>query len=248
MHQRAEFRIAAEERRPFVGAPAARRCERGRRAERLDRFVAAPQTLGAEGVVGDDLARRGVGGRPDDDFAGRRDRLEPLRGVHHIAHHGDFAAGPHCADHGLPGVDADAHLHRDAEAGRERRDRRLHLQRGSHRPFGVVFVRNRGAELGDDLVADDLVEAPAERGDVTDEALETVVDESFDLLRVGFGRHRREADEVAHEHGDHAPLVGCRDQALPALGAEACASRNRHAARRAGHAPRLPPGSRATSA
>ena len=36
-------------------------------------------------------------------------------------------------------------------------------ERGPDRPLGVVLVRDRGAEQGDDLVADDLVEPAAER-------------------------------------------------------------------------------------
>ena len=72
----------------------------------------------------------------------------------------------------------------------ERLHRLLHAQRGPDRPLGVVLVGDRGPEQGDDLVADDLVEPAAERGDVGHQPLETVVDQAFDLLGIGAGRHR----------------------------------------------------------
>ena len=75
----------------------------------------------------------------------------------------------------------------------------MHLERGPHGPFGVVLVGDRRPEERDDLVADDLVEAAAEGRDIGDEPLETVVDEAFDLLGVGRGRDRREADEIGHQ-------------------------------------------------
>ena len=50
-----------------------------------------------------------------------------------------------------------------ADLGGELGERLLHPQRGPDRPLGVVLVGDRGAEQGDDLVADDLVEAAAER-------------------------------------------------------------------------------------
>ena len=124
-------------------------------------------------------------------------------------------------------------------------ERLLHPQRGPHRPLGVVLVRDRRAELGDDLVADDLVEPAAEGGDVGDEPLEAVVDQAFHLLGVAAGRDRGEADEVGHQHGDQAALVGRGDQALPAFRAEPCALGHRHAAGRTGHGATLPAGCRA---
>ena len=72
-------------------------------------------------------------------------------------------------DEHLAGVHPDPHLHADAELGRERGQRLVHAQRGPHRPLGVVLVRDRRAEQGHDLVADDLVEAAAEVDDVGDE-------------------------------------------------------------------------------
>ena len=61
---------------------------------------------------------------------------------------------------------------------------------GPHRPLGVVLVGDRGAEQGDDLVADDLVEAAAEGRDVGDEPLEAAVDERVSPARGRRSRRR----------------------------------------------------------
>ena len=116
----------------------------------------------------------------------------------------------------------------------------MHPQRGAHGPLGVVLVGDRRAEQGHDLVADDLVEVAAEVDDVGDERLEAGVDEAFDLLGVAAGRERGEADEVGHEHGDEAALVGRGDQALTAFRAEACPFGYGRAARRTGHLLTIP--------
>ena len=124
-------------------------------------------------------------------MAGLAELLEPLGGVHDVAHGGGVAAGAHRAHEHLAAVHADPHLHRDLDLAGEALHRLLHPERGPDRPLGVVLVRDRGAEEGDDLVADDLVEPAAERGDVGDEPLETVIDQAFDLLGIGAGRDRR---------------------------------------------------------
>ena len=143
------------------------------------------QTLRAERLVADRRARRRVRGGPDDHLARLAPSFcEPLRGVDDVAHHGRVAAGPHRADEHLAGVHPDAHLHADAEVGRERGERLVHAQRGAHRPFGVVLVGDGRAEQGHDLVADDLVEVAAEVDDVGDERLEARVDQALHLLGV----------------------------------------------------------------
>ena len=118
-------------------------------------------------------------------MAGLAELLQSLRGVHDVAHRGRVAAGAHRADEHLAAVHADAHLHRDLDLGGDALHRLLHAERGAHGPLGVVLVGDRRAEQGDDLVADDLVEPAAEGGDVGDEPLEAVVDQTFDLLGIG---------------------------------------------------------------
>ena len=183
-----------------------------------------------------------MGGGPHHDLTGSGELLQPLRGVDDVAHHGGVAAGAHRADQHLAGVHADPHLHPDAEVGRERGERLVHAQRGPHRPLGVVLVGDRGAEQRDDLVADDLVEVAAEVDDVDDEGVEAGVDESLHVLRVAGRRECGEADEIGHEHGHEAALVGRGDQALTAFRAKACAFGYGRAARRAGHPLTIPAG------
>ena len=96
------------------------------------------------------------------------------------------------------------------------------------------------AEQGDDLVADDLVEAATERRDVDDEPLEAPVDERASPARVGGLGEVGEADEVGHQHGDEPAFLGCDDEPLPALGAEPRTFGYRRPACRAGHLRRLP--------
>ena len=63
------------------------------------------------------------------------------------------------------------------------------------------------AEEGDDGVAQQLVDAPAELLDVGHEALEARLDEALDALGVEVLGERRVADEVGEQHGDDPPLL-----------------------------------------
>ncbi len=123
----------------------------------------------------------------------------------------------------------------------------MHAQRGADGAFRVVLVGDRRPEQGHDLVADDLVEAASEVDDVDDQGVETGVNQAFHLLRVTAGRQRGEADQVRHQHGDEAALVGCGDQTLSALRAKACTFRYGQAARRAGHPVTIPAWARPTT-
>ena len=107
--------------------------------------------------------------------------------------------------------------------------------RTAHRSFGVVLVRGRRAELGDDLVAHDLVEAATVRGHDVDQRLETSVDEVLHRLGVAGLRQRGEAHDVGHQHGHEAALVGSARQRVAAIGAEPRSCRHVLAARRAVH-------------
>ena len=224
-----------ERRLPSRPAAAGRR-ERLDRAERLDRLVAAAQRHRPERFVADGLARRGFGRGADGHVAGLAELLEPLRGVHDVAHRGRVAAGSHRAHEHLAAVHADAHLHREVDLLGDALHGLVHAQRGAHGSFGVVLVSDRGAEEGDDLVADDLVEPAAERGDVGHELLEAVVDEALDLLGVGARRQRGEADQVGHQHGCEAAFLERRPHALAALLAEPGPGAGRRPAGGTGHA------------
>ena len=66
---------------------------------------------------------------------------------------------------------------------------------------------HRRPEEGDDGVAEQLVDAPAERLDVGDEALEARLDQPLDLLRVEILGERGVPDEVGEENRDHPPFL-----------------------------------------
>ena len=110
-------------------------------------------------------------------------------------------------------------------------DRSLHPQRCSHGALGVVLVGDRRAEQGDDGVAEDLVDPPAEAGHVVDEALEEPVDERLDLLRIHPLGLAGEPDEIGEQHGDDAPL-------LPALARPDPGHRSDRSGRHPDRAPR----------
>ena len=167
-------------------------------------------------------------------------RLQPLRGVHHVAHRRRVAARSHRADEDLARVDADPDAHRHGEIGTHAGKRLVHPERGADCPLGVVLVSDGRTEEGDDLVTHDLVEAAAERRHVGHEPLEAVVHEPLDLLGIGDGRHAGEADEVGHQDRDEPPLVGSRDKPVPALRAEPGAFGYRRPASRAIHEATLP--------
>ena len=171
---------------------------RPRGVERPDRLV-PHRSLGGR-----------VRGRADQHAARRRRHLEPLRDVHRVAEGGVVATRAQRTDEHLAGVDADAHLDVDVEPIGPRADRLLHPQRRPHGPLGVVLVAHRRAEQGDDGVADDLVDAAAERVDVVDEALEAPVDDALHLLGITALGQRGEADEVGEQHRGDAALVRAR--------------------------------------
>src|SRR5439155_22634939 len=93
--------------------------------------------------------------------------------------------------------------------GVERRERALHCERAAHRALGMVGLRDGGAEVRHDPVAQTLVEGPAMAEDRLDHAGVIVVQERDDLLaaeRLGEGS---EIAQVAEENRDGATLGGC---------------------------------------
>ena len=100
-------------------------------------------------------------------------------------------------------------------------DRPLHDQRGPYRAFSVVLMGDRRAEQGDDGVAHDLVDPPAELGHHRHQPLEAAIDEVLHVFGVARLAQRREADDVGENHRDDAPLVAARGEYLATGGAEA---------------------------
>ena len=108
----------------------------------------------------------------------------------------------------------------DAGSSAPRREGLLHAEPGPNGALGVVLVGDRGAEEGEDGVADDLVDPAAEVGDVGGEPLEAAVDEVLDLLGVAGLGEVGEPDQVGEQHGDDAALVGTGRQGAAARGTE----------------------------
>ncbi len=116
-------------------------------------------------------------------------------------------------------------------------ERSLHGERGTHRALGIVLVRDRGAEQGEDRVADDLVDLAAVGVDVGHEPLERVVDDVLHVLGITGLREAGEADEVGEEHGDDTAFVRAPLERGATGRAEACTLHQRGPARRARHEP-----------
>ena len=93
-------------------------------------------------------------------------------------------------------------------------DGRDELEAGSHRPFGVVLLCDRGAPDRHDGIADELLDDAAVAADDGPGELEVARQDLSYLLGVAFLRERREADEVAEQHRDVAELGGGRDGLL----------------------------------
>ena len=120
----------------------------------------------------------------------RRDRLEPLRRVHRVAHNGVRAldVAPEEPGDDLAGVDADPQRETHAvlalEVVVQRLDGTLHGERGADRAFGVVLVRQRRAEHGHDRVADVLVDRALVASDLPREGVEVRAEDPAEVLRI----------------------------------------------------------------
>ena len=144
----------------------------------------------------------------DDDPHGRSYALQAGGGVHRVAHH-EAVTGQRVdveMDERAPGVDADAGAD-DLPAGRRQLRQPLQdPQAGAHGTLGIVLVRDRDAEDGDDGVADELLDEAAERGrHLPDERAEGQ-QQLVDVLRVGPFADGGEAAEVAEQSRDDSAL------------------------------------------
>jgi hypothetical protein len=161
-------------------------------------------TVGADDAPDDDLAvepleraladrldrhparREAVRRRPDQDLAGLRALLEPRRDVEGLT--GRERRVARLRDD-LARLDPDADG-KVAVTRLEDRDSR------AHGPLGVVLVRDRDAEDGDDRVARELLDGAAVRGDVRGGPLEEGGHASPDDLRVASGDECGGVDEI----------------------------------------------------
>jgi hypothetical protein len=86
----------------------------------------------------------------------------------------------------------------------------VHCKRGAHRALGVVLVRDGRAEDRHDVVADVLVDRPAEALDLLAEAAQAAVDHRLHELGIHALGHCRVAGDVGEQDGDPAPFLGQR--------------------------------------
>ena len=149
----------------------------------------------------------------DVDLAGRCERLEPRRHVHHVA---EWPARPVALqvarDHD-PAVDAAVHLEgvpgASLEGGPQIADRTVELERGAHRAHRVILVGDGVAEHREDGVTHELVDAPAVAGhDLPRLVVDEVHQLANDLGVDGLG-HLRVARRIREEHR-HEAAFGLR--------------------------------------
>ena len=237
--QQGAFGDAPDE-RDLGAAPTVRRRRHGADCEPRVLDLLPPPQLGwcvllEADRVGAEHARRVADEHP----AFGRQPLQPRGDVDDVTHRRVVGARER-ADENLTRVDPDPQL--DVGDGRllgdEPPQRRVHLESGAHRAFGVVLVRDRRAEQRHDRVTEHLVDPPAEALDIGHQAFERGVDESFDLFRVTELGEGRESHHVGEQDGDDTPALGGGDrQRMPAGGAETGTFRHRTSAGRARHQP-----------
>jgi hypothetical protein len=136
----------------------------------------------------------------------RGGRLDAGRGVDAVADDEALLGG--LGRGGAAGHDPDPGLEIGPVLGAVGGDGRDELEAGSHGPFGVVLLGDRGTPDGHDGIADELLDDAAVAADDGPCELEVTGEDLPHLLGVAFLRERREADEVAEQHRDVAELAG----------------------------------------
>ncbi len=237
--QHPELRLASDQRGLHPERATARGDQRCDRTPCRHRFLAAFDPEQAERLVADRFGGRRLCRGPDDHGTRCRSSLEARCRVDDVTHGGVIAAGSKCTDKHLTRVDPDAQLGRDVELIAHQAERLLHLQRGSHRPLGVVLMRDRGTKQGDDRVPHDLVDLAAERLDVGDQPFEASVDEVLHVFGIRGLGEGGEAHEVGEHHRGNPPLVGSLHQTVAASRAESGVVGRAGTARRTGHGARI---------
>jgi hypothetical protein len=137
--------------------------------------------------------------------------LQPRRDVRRLADDAALAGialPDQIADDDEAAGDAEPHLEpfREAEAA----DRGADRERGAHRPLGVVFMRLRVAEIGQNAIAHQFGDIAAEPRDRVADAGVIGAEDVAQLFRVEPRRECRRADQIAKKHGQLPPLGGGR--------------------------------------
>ena len=96
--------------------------------------------------------------------------------------------GPHTADHHLTGIYANPHEDRQsarlAQRVRVASDSVLQFERGVDRALRMVFVRDRGAEQGEDSVTGGLHDTSIETADHLDHKFEDRIDQPAGIFGI----------------------------------------------------------------
>ncbi|OQA92963.1 MAG: hypothetical protein BWY25_03135 [Chloroflexi bacterium ADurb.Bin222] len=153
-----------------------------------------------------------VGAVGDEDAAGRRDALQPVRQVDGGTDGGVLPGGAQGSQDDRARADADAQVQRNRrlEVRAQLLDGGLDFQRGADGLFGVVLTRPIGAPERHDGVAHVFVNAPAPLQDDPVNPLPEEVEQLGDFLGVEALREPGKVGDVGEQHGDLFALVGRR--------------------------------------
>ncbi len=112
----------------------------------------------------------------------------------------------------------------------------LHPQRNLQRPLGVILLRRRCAEDGDDRVTDELLDGAAPERDLGRHRVVEAIEQVTRMLRIEGPAEFRRADEIREEEGCELPLTrgGLRLGRGRARRAEPCTLRQSGSADSAG--------------
>ncbi len=194
---------AVTQRSRFIGAFAAHAPDRYRLGKTLEHL--RPQVLAVEAA-----AEQPVRAGGDDHLAGQRQRLQPCGQVGRAADHGFLARralADDVTDHHGAGGDAHAHAQPHAAGqGLQRRHFGGQFEAGPHGAPGVVLVRPRVAEQGEDAVAHVAVHEALMACDDAAGAVLEGAQHGAQFLGVERIRQARRVGEVAEHDRDLAPL------------------------------------------
>ncbi len=179
----------------------------------LDRLIEALEPVLAEIGVGEEAADQLVGGRGNHDLAGLGQGLEPGGEMRGGADHGLFGRGAladQVADHDPAGGDADP----DLQGRTARRPQLGHgldqLERRAQRPFGVILMRPRIAEIGQDAIAEEAGDVAAEAVDHRSADILIGANDLAQLLGIELERQGGRADQIAEQDRELPPLGALR--------------------------------------
>ena len=175
----------------------------------FDRLGVAFEIMSPKVAELEQLADQPPRGRSDHDHAGFRQALDPIGEVRRIAHDGSFLRHP--------GTDQFAHDHRAGRYSHSRRqrlatgraqltDRGQHVEAGAHRPFRVVLMGARIAEINQQAIAQEPREKAVIGRQYGGTGFLIGADDCMHFFRIEARGERGRADKVAEHHRQLAAL------------------------------------------